>query len=100
VAPGRVERRELTSEVGVKLAGRSLERFSPAATWVGLTQLAVVGTVPLQVHVHAHDRVLLGDQGQATKSAADHGVGVHQAVSRSGTRLIGWSLVARRYCTA
>jgi hypothetical protein len=72
---GKVERGELTGEVGVKLAGRDLERFRIAATWVGLTQLVVAGKVALRVQVEAHDRVLVGDQGQGSHRAVDHRVG-------------------------
>ena len=101
VAPGEGSKRgQRTGEVGVELVGGGLERLSGPATAVGLAELVVVGAVPLQVHVQAHDRALLGDQGQGSDDAVDHGVGAHQAASSSGMWLIGWSLVAQRYCTA
>jgi hypothetical protein len=95
-----VEAGELTVEVGVELGGGRLERLDLTATRVRLAELFIVRTVPLKVHVEAHDRPPFGDQGQSSDDAVDHGMGAHQAASSSGMRLIGWSPVAQRYCTA
>jgi hypothetical protein len=59
-ARGRSNLVNSPGEVWVKPAGRDLERFSLAATWVGLTQL-VAGKVALQEQVEARDGVVLGD---------------------------------------
>jgi hypothetical protein len=85
----KVERRELAGEVGVKLVRGGLERLSLPTTRVGLTELVVVGAVPLQIHVEATDLTVVGHNGQVADHAVDHGVGTHQAASSSGIRLIG-----------
>ena len=86
---GKVEGRELSSEVGVKLVSRGFEGLSVTTPLVCFTELVVGGAVPLQIHVETTDLAILGHDGQGTEPAVDHGVGAHHAAFSSGMWLIG-----------